>query len=130
MDKPIRDYVYVDCHLGKYNLINPAQAEANFRFYNLPNGITESYIVGANYKDEIDYKRIDAIETAQELKKIIDKYIYSSSKEEIAKLITWLEENEEQQYAKLLEYRIKEADYYIEKYEKQRNESIYAQVNL
>ncbi len=130
MDKPIRDYVYVDCWLGKYNILDEGKKQAQFVFRNLPKGIGPSYIVNENYKDEIDYERLDALETAQELKKIIDRYIYSSSKVEIAKLITWLEENEKQQYAKLLEYRIKEADFYIEKYEKQRNESIYAQVNL
>jgi len=123
MDKPIREYVYVECWLGKYNILDEGKKRAQFVFRNLPKEISPSYIVNENYKDEIDYERIDAIETAQELKKIIDRYIYSLSKVEIAKLITWLEENEEQQYKKLLEYRTKEADYYIEKYIKQKTEA-------
>jgi hypothetical protein len=124
MDKPIRQYVYVDCWLGTYNILDERKKQAQFVFRNLPSGIRRSYIVNENYKDEIDYLNLTALEVAQELKKIIDRYIYSSNKEEIAKLIIWLEENEEQQYKKYLEYRIREADFYIEKYTKQRTEAL------
>jgi len=68
-----------------------------YKFYNLPDGLKCNYIV----EDSIS---TEPLECARKLKTIIDSFLFSSAKEEIAILVKYLESVEDEQS----ELRLKE----------------------
>lgn len=84
--------VYVFLSRGSYDFCHPADKQWCYRFFNLPDGYKNSFVVD----DEIDVS--DPLECAGELKEIISKYLVNSSKKKINKVYQYLEENEDEQY--------------------------------
>ena len=100
---PKKDYVWVMRNKGRYDLLHPENYEYGYTFYNLPDGMKRGFVV----EDEIETG--DALECAEELKAAIDKYLYNRSKPEIAAVVNYLRENQEDQDEKRIRYRIESA---------------------
>jgi len=81
-------------HEGSYDFSHPSDKQYNYSFHNLEKGLSRDYTVNTEH----DFDTDDPLECARELKDVFDKYIYTSSKDKIDKLVKWLEENEDAQY--------------------------------
>ena len=109
MNKPRRNYVYIDMYEGHYDFLHPNETQYQYVFHNLPDGLQSMYIV----KKDVDCDDDSVIDAAREIKVIIEKYLYNSDKEKIAKVVNWLEEHEDEQYRILLEYKIASDEWII-----------------
>jgi hypothetical protein len=83
--------VYVLATFGSYNLIDPDAKQWNYTFFHLPEGFKKSFTVD----EELDFS--DPLDLAHSLRDIYSSYLYTSNKDEIEKLVHWLDENEEEQ---------------------------------
>lgn len=108
MEKPKRKHVYVVRSEGNYDLLHPNKKEFCYLFFNLRDGLQRSYVV----EQEIDTD--DYQWCAEELQRIIDRYLYSNNKEKIAEVVRWLREVEKAQYRMILEYDISSGEYELE----------------
>lgn len=106
-EKPKGAFVYVTLYTGHFDILHPDNIENQYSFHNLPKELHAHYVV----KEDLDTG--DALYVAQELQQIYSHYLYTSSKDDIAKVVDWLEAHDDEQYRLKLEYEIAAAQYQI-----------------
>lgn len=120
MDKPVKNFPWVREIEGHYDLYHPSEVQVQYVFIlpnDAPQGLQRGYVVN---KDHAGLGG-SALEIARELQSIFSRYLFTSNKEKIAELIAYLEANEQEHYRHELAYRIANADYEIEKLQKERD---------
>lgn len=120
MDKPVKNFPWVREIEGHYNLCDPGGAQVQYVFSlpdDAPSGLQRGYVASTVHAG-LDGS---ALEIAEGLQSIYDRYLYTSNKEKLAELIAYLEANEQEHYRRELVYRVANADYEIEKLQKERD---------
>ena len=106
---PPKNYPHVRTLVGNYDLCSNKK-EFQYMFYNVPTE-RRGFVIGADYHFDVD--GMSALEIAEKLKGIIDKYLYSGDKPHIEILVTYLKEHETENNIKEKEFVIARAEYDI-----------------
>ena len=103
--------VFVTKTQNHYDLFPPKDTQFHYHFYNLPEELVSSYII----EEDIYIDNITPLEVAKEIQNMLNNYLYSNSKKDVDKVVTWLEEHEEEQEKMRLENKKAELEYELAK---------------
>lgn len=99
--------VQVSKSTGHYDWAHPNETQFQYYFRELPKGLKRHFVVS----EELGYPLDDPLPVAEELKDIIDRYMFNPDKQEIDKVVEWLREHEAEQAKMRKENRIRQVEY-------------------
>lgn len=129
MEKPIKKYVTFNRFEGHYDWCHPNEKQAQYvfvwnRFSDKAKELKlrNSFCIDIDYDSSYSPDSYSALALAYEIQDILSKYLYSSYKQEIDKIIEFLESVSEENDILKKEYDIEYAKYQIEYWQNRLNE--------